>query len=335
MTLSIGVQLTTKCNFNCDHCFVDRLGDHISMEILKKIILFAKSLNCSSISFTGGEPTLHPMFPEIIKTLSVNGLKFTMVTNGWNFVDFYQSIKLYLTTLKAVGFSMDGCTEDVHDQNRGEGSYRRVLRAICVCKSKSIHFGLRMCITRRNIHQLEGMAILASKLGAKNLIFLPLQPTPSTATQNLLLFPEDLRFIEKEASRLRKFLKMDISLSAGYFSDDPICVCFPLTMKRLFITSIGDVVFCCQLTDYKPGMQNSDIVGNLKEMDLYQAYQQMIDMVAKYKKNKIQRLAEGKLGKLDHYHCWYCLKHFKNVDWMKKFTKNPWAEDLLNSHTSQ
>jgi hypothetical protein len=59
----------------------------------------------------------------------------------------------------------------------------------------------------------------------------------------------------------------------------------------------------------------------------------MADAVAKYQKDKIQRLAEGKLGDLDYFPCWYCLKYFRKVDWLRKFPDTPWSQDLLKSES--
>ena len=59
----------------------------------------------------------------------------------------------------------------------------------------------------------------------------------------------------------------------------------------------------------------------------------MIDAVAKYKKDKIQLLAEGKLSKLDYHHCWYCSKYFRKVDWMAELPENPWSKDLFETQS--
>ena len=331
MSLNIGVQLTTRCNLDCTHCFVDCYGNDISMKIFKKIVLFAKAYKCSCLAFTGGEATMHPKFSEIMQVLDKNGLKFTIVSNGWNFADFYQSIKPFLTNIIKIDFSLDGATEDIHDLNRAKGSYRRVLQAISICRYKKIPFGLRMAITKRNINQLEEATLLATKVGAEKLSLIPLQPTPRTASLKLLLDPKDLKDIKEEVSRLQKIFKIKITLTAGYYDEDPLVSCRPLTMKDLYISSKGEVSFCCQLTDYKGGERGTDLVGSLEEMSLFEAHKHMIDAVAKYKKDKIQRLAEGKLSKLDYNHCWYCSKYFRKVDWMADLPDNPWSMDLIET----
>ena len=331
MSLIIGVQLTTRCNLRCEHCFVDCSGNDLNLTTFGKIVSFAKAHNCPCLSFTGGEPTLHSKFSEIMKMLTENHLKYTMVTNGWNFSDFYQSIKPYLTNIKRLDFSLDGATEDMHDLNRTKGSYRRVLQAISICRYKGIPFGIRTTITKRNIHQLEEIAFLAAKVGAEELTFNPVQPTSRIAALKLLLHPDDLTKITDEVLRLQKIFKIKITRSTGYFDSDFLALCYPLTMKELFINSKGKISFCCQLTDYESAQNDTDIIGNLDEIDLYEAHQRMVDAVAQYEKEKIQRFADGKFSNLDYYPCWYCLKYFRKVDWLMQFPDNPWSQDILKN----
>ena len=331
MPLIIGVQLTTRCNLHCEHCFVDCSGDDLDLTTFGKIVSFAKASNCSCLHFTGGEPTIHSRLPEVMEILSKNNLKFTMVTNGWNFLDFYQSIKPYLTNIKRLDFSLDGATEDIHDLNRTKGSYRRVLQAVSICRYKGIPFGLRTTITQRNIHQFEGIAFLATKVGAEELTFNPVQPTSRIAALKLLLHPDDLKKITDEVLRLQQIFKIKITRSTGYFDSDFLALCYPLTMKELFINSKGKISFCCQLTDYEDSPNDTDLIGNLDEISLYEAHQRMVDAIGNYEKAKIQRLAKGNLGNLDYYPCWYCLKYFKKVDWLTQFPDNPWSQDILKS----
>jgi len=328
MSLGIGVQLTTRCNLDCEHCFVEGSGNDLSIANLAKIVAFAKKCDCAFLAFSGGEPTLHPEFPKIIELLTGNGLKFTMVSNGWNFVEWYKSIGPNLDSIRRITFSLDGATEEIHDLNRGNGSYRKVLQATSVCNHKSIPFGLRMTVSKRNIHQLEEMALLAAKVGAEELFLIPLQPTPRMIDQDLILFPQDIQRIQGQSSRLRSIFRMKISLTSGYRDDDPLALCPPLSLKQLYITSKGLVGFCCQLADYGKDAGDSDIIGSLDEMTLFEAYQRFIDRAASFTKIKIGRLDRGTLSKLDYYPCWYCAKYFGKVDWMARHTGNPWSDEM-------
>lgn len=335
MSLSIGVQLTTRCNLKCTHCFLDGSVNDLSMESMENIISYAKANKCTCLSFTGGEPTLHPRFSEIVETMAKNDFTFTMITNGKNFPEIDQSIHTLAGTMRRVDFSLDGATEDIHDLNRGKGVYRDVLRAVSICRYRSIPFGIRMTVTKRNIDQLEEMSLLAAKLGARELFFLPLQPTPVTASMKLLLNPCDLDMIQEQVLRLRKIFRIKITLTAGYYSRDLLFVCPSLTMNDLFVTSADQVSFCCHLTNYTGGIKGSEMIADLKKTGLVEAYQLVKNAVTSYRQTKTKDHQKGKLRRADYYPCWHCLKYFRKVDWMAEYPDNPWSSDMLEQTSGQ
>ena len=65
----IVIELTNRCNLSCGHCFDERhaaTGD-LSLEVLEKVLREGKSCGIEQVSFTGGEPTIHRRFREIIE----------------------------------------------------------------------------------------------------------------------------------------------------------------------------------------------------------------------------------------------------------------------------
>ena len=62
------IELTNRCNLSCDHCFTGRHGgsDDLSLEIFQKILDEAKTCGFDELSFTGGDPTVHANFPEVL-----------------------------------------------------------------------------------------------------------------------------------------------------------------------------------------------------------------------------------------------------------------------------
>src|SRR6266851_5319346 len=136
----IVIELTNRCNLSCTHCFEGRHsadGD-IKIEIIEKILQSAKDHGFNHLSFTGGDPTVHPRFIEIIKMVSESGYSISFVTNGQNFTKIYQNLLPYRDRLAGITFSLDGAREETHDRLCGKGSYRRVMKAVSVCVVKDI-----------------------------------------------------------------------------------------------------------------------------------------------------------------------------------------------------
>ncbi len=79
--MALGLSLTSKCNLECKYCY---LGDRAEYSLKKADVL--NELNNSdeeTLYLTGGEPTLHPNFNEILnKGLSLfsNVIFFTNTT---------------------------------------------------------------------------------------------------------------------------------------------------------------------------------------------------------------------------------------------------------------
>lgn len=99
-----------RCNLSCTYCNeFDQVSDPVPLETLKARARKLKELGAYSINLTGGEPTMHPGLPELIRYCR-HELKFlntSMITNG-----FYLKKELIETLneagLQAMQISIDG-----------------------------------------------------------------------------------------------------------------------------------------------------------------------------------------------------------------------------------
>lgn len=84
--ISINLDLTTACNFACDHCVdLDILNTGIRYDhdkLLASLKLMAERGMKSVIVIGGGEPTLYPKFEETIRFMKNLGLQIAIVSNG-------------------------------------------------------------------------------------------------------------------------------------------------------------------------------------------------------------------------------------------------------------
>jgi len=329
VTVRIAIQVTTRCNMDCVHCLVRRSGRDLAIETFERICSFARTSGVSYLDLTGGEPTVHPRIADMLAMAGEAGLRVRIVTNGWDFVAFARRVRPHLGTVASMTFSLDAPSAEAHDAGRAPGSFNRLLQAFSVCRALHIPFDVRMAATSRSVGLLEAMALLSAKVGARSLTVLPLQPTPAAAGQDLLLTPRDLRRIPEEIARLRSIFKLDIVPSVGTFDDDPMALCPPLTANQFFITADGKAGFCCQLADNVGAETCADIVADLHHVTLAEAHRRMMDAVAAFRAEKSRRQEQGALTALDACPCWYCLKYFKKVDWMRAYPDSAWTRDLL------
>ena len=84
--ISINLDLTTACNFACDHCVdLDILNTGIRYDhdrLMSSLELMADRGLRSVIVIGGGEPTLYPKFAEVIRFMKKLGLQVAIVSNG-------------------------------------------------------------------------------------------------------------------------------------------------------------------------------------------------------------------------------------------------------------
>jgi len=84
--LSINLDLTTACNYACDHCIdMDILNTGIKFDhekLLSSLATMAKKGLKSVIVIGGGEPTLYPHFADTIRYMKSLGLQVAIVSNG-------------------------------------------------------------------------------------------------------------------------------------------------------------------------------------------------------------------------------------------------------------
>lgn len=84
--VSINLDLTTACNYQCDHCVdLDILNTGIRYDhdkLIESLTLLADRGLKSVIVIGGGEPTLYPKFSETIRYMKALGLQVAIVSNG-------------------------------------------------------------------------------------------------------------------------------------------------------------------------------------------------------------------------------------------------------------
>jgi MoaA/NifB/PqqE/SkfB family radical SAM enzyme len=96
-SIKIEWNLGKRCNYDCSYCpseIHDNTSTHTNIEILKatvdKLLTLGKPVR---ISFTGGEPCVHPKFEELVKYCKHVGISWISVTtNGTRPYEFYANL---------------------------------------------------------------------------------------------------------------------------------------------------------------------------------------------------------------------------------------------------
>ncbi len=323
----LSLELANICNLHCSYCFraEDNLynphAEFFPLSLLRRVISEAREVaNISRISFTGGEPTLHPEFAQTLETVAAAGLTSSFVTNGWHFERIWPALVANRTSLSHVAFSLDGVTRETHDRSRGKGSFDRLIRAFSRCYISKLPFNIKIVIRRDVVTQLEQIAIFAARMGAAALNFVHVMPT-STSAEDSALNLDERRAAEQEIAILARIFKMGIGIDVGYYNiDEDRPPCSPLAGTSMNVDYRGRLSLCCNLSGFRGAAEERDVVADLNVESFASAYAKLRELAsAQLQKRKDALAALRSQGvKPDLYTgspCVFCLQSFGKIPW--------------------
>jgi radical SAM protein with 4Fe4S-binding SPASM domain len=159
--------LTTRCNMFCRGCYTTSGGDtpkDISLEAAKAIIDRLSSLGLLSLSFGGGEPTLHPALFDIAAYAREKNVLPNMTTNGLLITK--ETAKKY-AVFGTVHFSIHAMRDLAHVFD-GVRLYQ---------KATGVKAGLNILLTTETLPHIEDIITQARKAGVKKALLLRYKTT--------------------------------------------------------------------------------------------------------------------------------------------------------------
>lgn len=169
---NIFFHILTKCNLKCAHCYVnprqhgkETLGLGTVQKWLKELVGKEKE---SNLILIGGEPTLHPDLPSIIREAKALGYSsVTVDTNGFFFNKILDKASPEDVDYFSVG--LDGSCKDVNDRIRGRGSFDKAVAGMKEAFKKKFRLSVIYTVSQRNIHDLKNVPSFLKALGIDRL----------------------------------------------------------------------------------------------------------------------------------------------------------------------
>ncbi len=178
----IAWEITRRCNLKCVHC---RSSSEMEIQghpdfstedayrILDDISSYAKPV----VVLSGGEPLLRKDVFKIAGYGTEKGLRMCLATNGTLVTDEICG-KIKESGIRIVSLSLDGSTEEVHDNFRNEkGAFRGIINAASLFKKYGIEFIINSSFTKRNQEEIPKVYKLAKELGATAWYMFMIVPT--------------------------------------------------------------------------------------------------------------------------------------------------------------
>jgi MoaA/NifB/PqqE/SkfB family radical SAM enzyme len=167
------LHLTYTCPERCVFCSEDhRMRQYnpfpVNWARAATVLRMHASRGVTNIHVTGGEPTIHPQFVEVLALAKKLGMRTSVGTIGTMLAE-EDFAKRALPHLDEALFSLHGPNAEVHDGLTGRpGSFERVTRALTLAQELKPGFGayVNTVVTTRNIDCLPETVALADELGA-------------------------------------------------------------------------------------------------------------------------------------------------------------------------
>ena len=169
-TCMSNIDLTNRCDMTCPVCFANANAmGYVTEPSVDKVREMLQTLRdrrpvpCKVIQFSGGEPTIHPNFIEIVKMAKDMGFtQIQIATNGKNMSDLDFARRCKEAGLNSLYLQFDGVSKDIYRRTRGEDVYETKLQVLEVCRKVGLRIVLVPTIIRGiNDHQVGAIARFA------------------------------------------------------------------------------------------------------------------------------------------------------------------------------
>jgi radical SAM protein with 4Fe4S-binding SPASM domain len=171
--LAGGIELTTRCNLNCIHCYVGNSerkgrGDQAELSTRQWMNLIDQitEAGCLFLLFTGGETLLRPDFYGVYRHACRSGLLVTVFTNATLVTD--RTIAAFEEyPPHSIEISLYGATAKTYETVTGvAGSFEKCVRGMRRLHNHGFRLRLKTMALNVNFHELEKIESIAAELGA-------------------------------------------------------------------------------------------------------------------------------------------------------------------------
>jgi radical SAM protein with 4Fe4S-binding SPASM domain len=168
---NLEIALTKACDLRCSFCHDAVLSSdsshvHMPLEIVKSLLSSYSDAGLMRIRYSGGEPTLHPNFEEILAHGKQLGLYQIVFTNGQHVTE--KSIAYWKEmNVGEVLISLHGSKETHDALTRRSGSHHKAINAIILALSAGISVVVEMTLIQQNYQKIFDTIDIAKALGVK------------------------------------------------------------------------------------------------------------------------------------------------------------------------
>jgi|TARA_B100000900_G_scaffold394431_1_gene391841 sulfatase maturation enzyme AslB (radical SAM superfamily) len=108
-----------------------------------------------------------------------DNIKYSILTNGLMFKEFYTRIPYIIKNLNELGVSIDGASKDTYEKLRLGGKWEKILQGLeCMAEQKQkygFRFVLYFVVQKDNYHEMEDIMMLGKSYNADRVLLSRIQ----------------------------------------------------------------------------------------------------------------------------------------------------------------
>lgn len=281
---SVDVYITSQCNRRCTYCFLPSdffaSGLRMSVAAFSDVSAWCVRNGVGEITFLGGEPSLHPSFPEMVSLANGRGLKVRVVTNGARrFRRLLADGQLKPESLSRVAVSLDTMDETVQDTLRGRGAWRDALDTIQLLRESGALFDINVTGVRPALDGIGALIDFAEGAGCRRVNV----HWPSSIGLGAQLTAEEIpdrveweKLVRTIADRVETRPDFFVEIERGFLAHgDPLTGCALGDFSNLQILPDGRTYRCGLLVDQE-GMASLAMTGDQLRMTRPQVGEELL-----------------------------------------------------------
>ena len=168
--LYVAWQITNECNLACLHCIEESgpgkaFPDELDAGQVFSVIDQLMDSDVPYLSFSGGEPMLHPQFFAMVERVTSRGAELKIETNG-HYLTPDNCARLKELEVKAVQVSLDGAAAASFNRMRVRGEFDRTVQGLRNLRDAGVPVEINFSPAKFNLNEIGAVVDLAYELGA-------------------------------------------------------------------------------------------------------------------------------------------------------------------------
>jgi MoaA/NifB/PqqE/SkfB family radical SAM enzyme len=298
--------ITSKCNLKCAMCMngFPAKYEELPPALVRRVLRDLYAFGWRGVSYTGGEPTTHTRFDELVEIAVEEKYRLGFVTNGWFYQQTLELFEKHAANIGFVTLSVDGATAATHDRIRGQkGSFRRVLEALQAYNDLGLYTRVQLVLSNQNHTEFKRYVEYFEERADEVAV---LHTIGSELSHDMMLTEQQMDAIHRELRRFnRKHERVDVASSVGM--ERGLNFCGALGWGAVALNANGELVFCCD------SLYDGAVVGDCNQESVATILPRYGQVRQRLMETRIRQIAEGQGDGYRFNSCNWCNENLRDA----------------------